>query len=125
MSLTADRVRALVATLPGAAEGAHHGHPDFRVQKKIFATLTESEDRAALRLTQLEARELARSRPETFRLVSDREPLSWVSVLLARADEEEFEDLLEAAWRTAWVGSPPPDPSPRRSRGGGADEPAT
>ena len=53
----APRVRDLVAQLPGTLEGAHHGHPDFRVQKKIFATLSEAEDRAALRLTQLEARE--------------------------------------------------------------------
>jgi predicted DNA-binding protein (MmcQ/YjbR family) len=52
MSVTADQVWALVARLPQTEEGAHHGHPDFRVQKKIFATLSEMEDRAALRLTQ-------------------------------------------------------------------------
>jgi predicted DNA-binding protein (MmcQ/YjbR family) len=98
VSLTANRVRELVARLPGATEGVHHGHPDFRVQKKIFATLNEAEDRAALRLGQVEARELARSSPQTYRLVSDREPYSWVSVLLARADEAEFDDLLEAAF---------------------------
>ena len=37
MSVSAARVRELVAGLPGAEEGAHHGHPDFRVRKKIFA----------------------------------------------------------------------------------------
>jgi hypothetical protein len=30
--------------LPGALESAHHGHPDFRVEKKIFATLSAAED---------------------------------------------------------------------------------
>jgi hypothetical protein len=99
VSLTPERVRELVARLPGSQEGAHHGHPDFRVQKKIFATLSEAEDRAALRLTQLEARELAQRQPRAFRLVSDREPYAWVSVLLAEVAEDEFGDLLEEAWR--------------------------
>jgi hypothetical protein len=93
------RVRQLVAQLPDTAEGVHHGHPDFRVKKKIFATLNETEERAALRLTHLEARALAERQPEVFRLVSDREPIGWVSVLLDKADESDFGDLLEAAWR--------------------------
>jgi hypothetical protein len=99
VSITPAKVRELVAGLPGAAESAHHGHPDFRVQKKIFATLSEAEDRAALRLTQLEARELARREPTVFRLVSDREPYAYVSVQLDGVAEEEFADLLEAAWK--------------------------
>jgi predicted DNA-binding protein (MmcQ/YjbR family) len=99
MGVTANRVRELVAELAGAIEGAHHGHPDFRVRKKIFATLSEAEDRAALRLTQPEARQLAFSRPGVFRLVSDREPYAWVSVLLDQIADEEFGDLLEQAWR--------------------------
>ena len=99
MSVSAARVRELVAGLPGAEEGANHGHPDFRVRKKIFATLSAAEDHAALRLTQPEARELARSRPSTFRLVSGREPFAWVSVLLEGVAEEELGDLLEEAWK--------------------------
>ena len=99
MSLTASRVRALVAELPSTVEGAHHGHADFRVGKRIFATLSEAEDRAALRLGQLEARALARRQPGVFRLVSDREPYAWVSVLLEQVDEPLFADLLETAWR--------------------------
>jgi hypothetical protein len=99
VSITAAKVRELVAGLPGAQESAHHGHPDFRVQKKIFATLSEAEDRAALRLTQLEARELASTQPAVFRLVSDREPYAYISVLLDGVAEEEFADLLEQAWK--------------------------
>jgi hypothetical protein len=92
-------VRGLVAQQPGTEEGAHHGHPDFRVKKKIFATSSESEDRAALRLTQLEAREVAGANPKTVRLVADREPVSWISVLIADFDAQHFEDLLEEAWK--------------------------
>jgi hypothetical protein len=94
-----ERIRQLVAQLPDTAEGIHHGHPDFRLNKKIFATLSDTEERAALRLTHLEARALAERQPGVFRLVSDREPIGWVSVLLDKADEAEFGDLLEAAWR--------------------------
>ena len=32
-----DEVRALALMLPEASEGAHMGHPDFRVGGKIFA----------------------------------------------------------------------------------------
>ncbi|HLZ30528.1 MAG TPA: MmcQ/YjbR family DNA-binding protein [Chloroflexota bacterium] len=104
MSITPARVRKLVAGLPGAVESAHHGHPDFRVQKKIFATLSEAEDRAALRLTQLEARELAARQPTVFRLVSDREPYSYVSVQLDAVDAEQLADLLEEAWKLRAAG---------------------
>jgi predicted DNA-binding protein (MmcQ/YjbR family) len=99
MGVTAARVRELVAGLAGAHESAHHGHPDFRVRKKIFATLSEAEDHAALRLTHLEARELATSQPAVFRLVSDREPIAWVSVLLEAVADDELSDLLEEAWK--------------------------
>jgi predicted DNA-binding protein (MmcQ/YjbR family) len=98
MTTTAARVRELVAQLPGAQEGAHHGHPDFRVKKGIFASLSEAEERTALRLTAPEARELARIRPTTFRLVSDREPYAWVSALLDEVSEQELGDLLAEAW---------------------------
>jgi hypothetical protein len=99
MAVSAERVRELVSRLGDAVEGAHHGHADFRVRGKIFATLSEGEDRAALRLTCVEARGLAERAPGVFRLVSDREPIGWVSLPLADAEEQELTDLLEEAWQ--------------------------
>jgi hypothetical protein len=116
MSMTAQRVREMVAGLTDAQEGAHHGHPDFRVNTKIFATLSEAEDRAAVRLTTIEARALAERAPEVFRLDSDREPVGWLSVLLASVDESEFSDLLEEAWNLR-VNEAPTKPKPRSRRG--------
>jgi predicted DNA-binding protein (MmcQ/YjbR family) len=107
MPLTARRVRELVAALADTQEGAHHGHPDFRVLGKIFATLSEREDRAALRLTHIEARGLAERSPSVYRLVSDREPIGWVSALLSEADEAELADLLEEAWKLRAEEAPP------------------
>jgi hypothetical protein len=37
--MTPDAFRQLALTLPGATENAHMNHPDFRIGKKIFATL--------------------------------------------------------------------------------------
>jgi hypothetical protein len=37
--MTPDDFRALALSLPEAVESAHMNHPDFRVGKKIFATL--------------------------------------------------------------------------------------
>jgi hypothetical protein len=39
MPLTLEGFRRLALGLPEVAEGAHMGHPDFRVRGKIFATL--------------------------------------------------------------------------------------
>ncbi|HVH10365.1 MAG TPA: hypothetical protein VM736_11260 [Gemmatimonadales bacterium] len=37
--MTARDFRRLALNLPQAAEAAHHGHPDFRVAERVFATL--------------------------------------------------------------------------------------
>jgi predicted DNA-binding protein (MmcQ/YjbR family) len=99
MAVSPAQVREMVFGLADAQEGTHHGHPDFRVRGKIFATLSETESHAAVRLTNVEARALALRSPEVFRLVSDREPIGWASVLLSQVDATELGDLLEEAWQ--------------------------
>lgn len=37
--MTANQFRTIALLLPEAIESSHHGHPDFRVGGKIFATL--------------------------------------------------------------------------------------
>jgi hypothetical protein len=39
IAMTADQFRALLLSFPETEERAHHGHPDFRIGGKIFATL--------------------------------------------------------------------------------------
>jgi len=47
-----DLFRTLALSLPGAIESAHQGHPDFRVDNRIFATLSkQSEGCGVLKLT--------------------------------------------------------------------------
>jgi hypothetical protein len=42
--MTADEFREIALSLPEAVEIGHMGHPDFRVGKKIFATLGYPDD---------------------------------------------------------------------------------
>ena len=37
--MTSSRFRRIALALPDAVEGSHQGHADFRVGKRIFATL--------------------------------------------------------------------------------------
>jgi hypothetical protein len=64
--MTADDFREIVLGLDGAAEGAHMGHPDFRANGRIFASL-HSEDRLAMvKLAPEEQAVLLREHPKTF-----------------------------------------------------------
>jgi hypothetical protein len=96
--VNADDVRRLVAELPGAEERSHHGHPDFRVGGKIFASLFPEKGTSGLRLSREEAVAVAAAHPEAFRLVSDRGPVGWVSANLTQVSEKQYGELLEEAW---------------------------
>ncbi len=37
--MSTSRFRRVALALPGALEGSHQGHADFRLGKRIFATL--------------------------------------------------------------------------------------
>jgi hypothetical protein len=57
-------MRRLALALADAEEHAHHGHPDFRVRNKVFATLWPDERRAVVRLGTLsQATLIAHLRP--------------------------------------------------------------
>jgi hypothetical protein len=91
-------VRTLVAALPGTEERAHHGHPDFRVGGRIFATLWPDQDRAVLRLDAGEAFAVAAAHPGACRVVSDHPSIAWLSVALDGLGRDAFAALLEEAW---------------------------
>jgi hypothetical protein len=48
--VTAKDFRRIVLGLEGVVEGAHMGHPDFRLGGRIFATLTADERRGMVKL---------------------------------------------------------------------------
>ncbi len=59
--------RRLALALPEAIEGAHMGHPDFRVRGKIFATLRyPSAGWGVVKLTPKQQHRLVEDYPDTF-----------------------------------------------------------
>ncbi len=49
--ISQDAFRKLALSFPDAVEEPHFGIPSFRVNKKVFATLWEKENRAMVRLS--------------------------------------------------------------------------
>jgi len=99
--MTADDFRRIALGLPETSEGAHMGHPDFRVAGKIFATLGYPNNRyAVVRLTSYDQDLITKDHPKTFVPV----PGSWGSggattILLRAANKKTVRVALEAAWQ--------------------------
>lgn len=94
-------VRVLALLLPDAIEGAHQGHPDFRVGGRIFATLWPDEQRVVVRLTRRTQAERVAANPAVVEPVPGSwGARGWTSVELHAADEEMLRSVLLSAWRT-------------------------
>ena len=95
--MTPEEYRRLALSLPGAIEGSHMGHPDFRVGGKIFATLWEGNGVLLLRPEQQHL--LVKSHPNIFSPVKG----GWgvrgsTTVHLNAADEPTVRNALLTAW---------------------------
>jgi hypothetical protein len=103
--MTESAFRRIALSMPAATESAHMNHPDFRVGKKIFATLGYPDAAwGTLMLTPEQQRIVVAEAPSTFRPVTG----AWgaqgcTSVRLDGVDEE----LLERAMHQAWVNKAP------------------
>ncbi|MBR0846146.1 MmcQ/YjbR family DNA-binding protein [Bradyrhizobium diazoefficiens] len=95
------RFRRVALALPGVIEGAHHGHADFRVGKRVFASLGYPDDAwGMVKLTPEQQTLLVETEPEMFRPV----PGAWgrngsTNVRLAKADQVTLKSALTMAWR--------------------------
>jgi hypothetical protein len=92
--------RRLALDLPEVTEEEHHGHPDFRVGKKIFATLGGGEEWGMVRLpTDLQER-LASGHPEVFApLAGAWGRQGYTRVQLSKARIALLREAMQAAWR--------------------------
>lgn len=104
--MKASDFRRIALSLPGAAEGSHFGHADFRVGGKIFATLgLEREGYGVLLLAPEEQVGMVEDAPEMFSPV----PGGWgrkgsTRVLLSKVKADILEDALRTAWRRKAAG---------------------
>jgi hypothetical protein len=98
MSVT--RFRKAALALSDAIESAHHGKADFRVGKRIFATLGHPDENwGTLKLTVEQQAMLVDAEPEIFRAV----PGGWgrqgyTNIWLAKADAATLKSALAMAW---------------------------
>ena len=64
--MTADDFRDLALSMQDAIESAHMGHPDFRANGRIFATLHSNDRFGMVKLEPDEQRALMRRHPKMF-----------------------------------------------------------
>ena len=98
--MTRDHFRRLALALDGAIESAHMGHPDFRVNNRIFATLQNDKRFAMVTLTPDEQQAFVRDAPAAFTPESG----AWgragcTRVILSEGEEETVGEALTLAWR--------------------------
>ena len=99
--MSASRFRLTALALSDAVEGAHQGKADFRVGKRIFATLGHPDENwGTLKLTAEQQSMLVEAEPDIFRPV----PGGWgkqgyTNVLLAKADAKTLKSALGMAWK--------------------------
>jgi len=99
--MTAEEFRKIALSLPEAAEGAHMGHPDFRVGGKIFATLSPpGQGWAMVKLTPEQQESFVFSEPRVFSPVNG----AWgrdgaTRVQLRVAKKTSLRTALVLAWR--------------------------
>ena len=86
--------------MPGAVEGAHHDHPDFRANGRIFATLHPDGERGMVKLPQQQQREIVQAHPGCFELANGAWGRSGCTyVRLAAASVDALRPLMTLAWQ--------------------------
>lgn len=105
--MTAEQFRRLVLSFGGSVEHAHHGHPDFRVNGKIFSTLGFPNDkRAMVKLTPEQQADFVHDYPAVFSPANGKWGLQGAtSISLPKARKAELSRAVEAAWQNARLAS--------------------
>ena len=98
--MTADDFRRIALGMTGAIEAAHMGHPDFRANGRIFATLRADMQHGMVKLTPDQQQRFVAEARGTF----EPEKGAWglqgcTAVRLEAADEELVGEALTLAWR--------------------------
>lgn len=89
--------KKLALGLPEAVESSHFDVTDFRVRKKIFATIHPTgKTGALLRLGRDQTSDLADAEPDAFKAAWGGSALI---VTFAKVGKAQYRDLLEQAWR--------------------------
>jgi YjbR len=105
--MTPDQFRRLALSFAGAEEHAHHHHPDFRVNGKIFATLGYPDDARAMVILMPEQQvELLHDHPGVFVPVAGAWGRSGsTTICLPKAKKAILHPAVQGAWQKAVSGA--------------------
>jgi hypothetical protein len=123
--MTADGFRRIAVGMKDVLEGAHMGHPDFRVNGKIFATIHPDHAYGMVKLTPEQQQEFVNSHPTVFA----PENGAWgragcTSVRLDSVDEETLGEAMTLAWQNIGRAGATKTSKPSRARKAKAALPA-
>ena len=100
--MTADDFRRIALGMDSAIESAHMGHPDFRANGRIFATLHADGAAGMVKLTPDQQREFVRDHPAAFKPENGAWGLQGcTAVQLDAVDEDVLGEAVTLAWRNA------------------------
>ena len=92
--------RKILLSLPDTQEGAHMGHPDFRVGSRIFASLApRKKNIAVVKLSIANQMALLQMDPEAFSL-NGWSRQGWTNVHLDKVTPTRFRTLAQESWTT-------------------------
>ena len=98
--MTANEFRRIALGMKDAVESAHMGHPDFRVNGRIFATLHADNRYGMVKLTPEQQERFVRDAPKAFAPESGTWGLQGcTAVRLDSVDEEMLGEAMTLAWR--------------------------
>ena len=97
--MTDDDFRDLALALDGVSEGAHMGHPDFRANNRIFASLRQDDTTGMIKLLPEQQAEFLRDHPAMF----TPSPGAWgrqgcTDVILAKARGPAVRSAMQLAY---------------------------
>jgi len=98
--MDAEAVTKVLLGLPGVEEHVGWaGQPAFKVRKKGFVYLAADETSVMLKALREEQEALVAEDPEVYSPSWASGRFAWLEVDLAKADDEELQELLTEAWR--------------------------
>jgi hypothetical protein len=105
--MTAAQFRRLAVGMTGAVEGEHMGHPDFRANGRIFATLHGDGRHGIVKVTPDQQAALVSNHPEAFLPESGAWGASGCTrVVLHAADVESVGAAMTRAWQNSAQAAP-------------------
>ena len=98
--MTADQFRRIALKMSGAIESAHMGHPDFRANGRIFATLHPGNEIGMVKLTPEQQKDFLGLDPDAFTPASG----AWgrqgcTNVRLDSVEEDQLGEAMTLAWQ--------------------------